>query len=74
MAWNILIVDDSPVMRSFIRRVIDLAAIEEAFEVAARETPPPPLSEKLAARCPPCSLLPLCLPEEVRLLRSKKNK
>jgi CRISPR-associated exonuclease Cas4 len=50
------------------------AAIAQAFEVAARETPPPPLSGKLAARCPPCSLLPLCLPEEVRLLRSKKDK
>jgi CRISPR-associated exonuclease Cas4 len=50
------------------------AAIAQAFEVAARETPPPPLSDKLAARCPSCSLLPLCLPEEVRLLRSKNNK
>ncbi len=49
------------------------AAIAQAFQVAARETPPP-LSGKLAARCPPCSLLPLCLPEEVRLLRSKKDK
>jgi CRISPR-associated exonuclease Cas4 len=46
-------------------------AIARAFQVAALETPPP-LSGKLAARCPPCSLLPLCLPEEVRLLRSKK--
>ena len=50
------------------------AAIVQAFQVAARETPPPPLSGQLAARCPPCSLLPLCLPEEVRLLRSKKDK
>ncbi len=48
------------------------AAIVQAFQVAARETPPPPLSGKLAARCPPCSLLPLCLPEEVRQLQSKK--
>ena len=45
------------------------AAIAQAFRVAALETPPPPLSGKLAARCPPCSLLPLCLPEEVRLLQ-----
>src|SRR5438874_3673253 len=36
------------------------AAITQAFQVAARQTPPPPLSGKLAARCPPCSLLPLC--------------
>jgi CRISPR-associated exonuclease Cas4 len=50
------------------------AAIAQAFQVAARQTPPPPLSGQLAARCPPCSLLPLCLPEEVRLLRSKKDK
>lgn len=48
------------------------AAIVQAFRVAALETPPPPLSGKLVARCPPCSLLPLCLPEEVRLLQSKK--
>lgn len=48
------------------------AAIVQAFRIAARETPPAPLSGNLAARCPPCSLLPLCLPEEVKLLRSKK--
>lgn len=48
------------------------AAIAQAFQIAAHETPPPPLSGKLAARCPSCSLLPLCLPEEVRLLRSQK--
>ena len=47
-------------------------AIAQAFQVAARETPPPPLTGKLAARCPPCSLLPICLPEEVRALRSRK--
>ena len=46
--------------------------IAQAFEVAALETPPPPLSGKLAGRCPSCSLLPICLPEEVRLLGSKK--
>ena len=48
------------------------AAIMQAFQIAARETPPPPLTGKLTARCPPCSLLPLCLPEEVRQLTSKK--
>jgi CRISPR-associated exonuclease Cas4 len=48
------------------------AAIAQALQVAALETPPPPLSGALVARCPNCSLLPLCLPEEVRLLRSKK--
>src|SRR5947209_1256643 len=50
------------------------AAIAQALKVAALETPPPPLTGKLAARCPNCSLLPLCLPDEVNLLRSKKGK
>ena len=50
------------------------ATITQALKVAALESPPPPLSGKMAARCPNCSLLPLCLPEEVRLLRSKKGK
>ena len=47
------------------------ATIAQALKVAALETAPPPLSGKLVARCPPCSLLPLCLPEEVRLLRGE---
>ena len=49
-------------------------AIAQAFKVAALEIPPPPLTGKMAARCPNCSLLPLCLPDEVNLLRSKKGK
>ncbi len=48
------------------------AAIARALKVAALATPPPPLSGDLAVRCPNCSLLPLCLPEEVRLLQSNK--
>ncbi len=47
------------------------ATIVQALNVAARETPPPPLSGSLAARCPNCSLLPLCLPDEVRLLQER---
>src|SRR6266480_5297940 len=47
------------------------ATIAQALKVAALETPPPPLAGKMAARCPNCSLLPLCLPEEVRLLRGE---
>jgi CRISPR-associated protein Cas4 len=47
--------------------------IAQALQVAALGSPPPPLSGKMAARCPKCSLLPLCLPEEVRLLQSKKR-
>lgn len=50
------------------------AAIALAFQIAARETPPPPLTGKLTERCPNCSLLPLCMPDEVRMLRSKKSK
>lgn len=50
------------------------AAIAQALQVAARETPPPPLSGKLVTHCPPCSLLLLCLPDEVRSLRAKKAK
>src|SRR5205823_2422185 len=50
------------------------AAIAQAFQVAARQTPPPPLSGELVAHCPPCSLLPLSLPEEVRQLRRQKDK
>ncbi len=49
------------------------AAITQALKVAALETPPPPLSGARAARCPNCSLLPLCLPQEVRLLQSQKG-
>ena len=49
------------------------AAIALALQVAVRETPPPPLTGELANRCPPCSLLPLCLPEEVRMLQSRKG-
>ncbi len=49
------------------------AAITQALRVAALDVPPPPLTGSMAARCPNCSLLPLCMPEEVILLRSKKG-
>jgi len=55
-------------------RVRTKATIAQALKVSALETPPPPLPEELAARCANCSLLPLCLPEEVRLLRAKKGR
>ena len=48
------------------------AAIISAVKVAARETPPPPLSGAMAARCPNCTMLPMCLPEEVRMLQERK--
>lgn len=50
-----------------------LAAIARAFQVATLETPPPPLNGKDVIRCPGCSLLPLCLPDEVTLLQSGKG-
>ena len=50
------------------------AAIELAFQVAALEKPPLPLEPPLTARCPNCSLISLCLPDEVKLLRSRKEK
>ena len=50
------------------------AAIELAFQVAALGKPPLPLEPPLTARCPNCSLVSLCLPDEVKLLRSRKEK
>ncbi len=50
-----------------------LAAIARAFQAAMMETPPPPLSGEDVVRCPGCSLLPLCLPDEVTLLQSQKG-
>lgn len=52
-------------------RAKTLQTIELAFELAEQGRPPPPLEGKLAARCPDCSLLPMCMPSEVKLLRTK---
>jgi CRISPR-associated exonuclease Cas4 len=49
------------------------AAIDLAFQIAALDTPPPPLDGKAAIRCRDCSLLPLCLPDEVKFLMNKKG-
>lgn len=49
------------------------ATIDHAFQVAALGTPPPPLDGKAAARCRDCSLLSLCLPGEVKLLKERKG-
>lgn len=49
------------------------AAIAQAFQLAARQTPPPPLTGDMAARCPNCSLLPVCLPQEVHFLHTQKR-
>jgi CRISPR-associated exonuclease Cas4 len=50
------------------------ATIERAWQIIARATPPEPLSGSLAAHCPRCGLLSLCLPEEMRLLRASKRR
>ena len=50
-----------------------LAAIDLAFQIAVLATPPPPLEGKIAVRCRDCSLAPLCLPDEVKLLMSSKE-
>ena len=42
--------------------------------LTALEKPPSPLEPPLTARCPNCSLFSLCLPDEVKLLRARKEK
>jgi CRISPR-associated protein Cas1 len=54
-----------PFDAALIRRT--LAALEELQEVAAAPTPPPPLRD--SPKCPRCSLVGICLPDEVNLLR-----
>ena len=50
------------------------AAIELGLQTAIQHTPPPPLDGKLAVRCRDCSLLSLCLPDEVKLLTKKDTR
>jgi CRISPR-associated exonuclease Cas4 len=49
------------------------AAIDLAFGIALLDTPPPPLDGKIAVRCRDCSLAPICLPDEVKLLMGRKE-
>lgn len=55
-------------LREKTRGTIDLA-----FQVAVLDTPPAPLDGKVAARCRDCSLISLCLPDEVKLLTGRKG-
>lgn len=55
-------------------REMTRATITRARALAARGTIPPPLEGKLVARCADCSLKPLCLPDEVRLLAAKGDR
>jgi CRISPR-associated protein Cas1 len=45
------------------------AAVAEARRLAAERTPPPPLVD--SPKCPRCSLVGICLPDEVNLLRAE---
>lgn len=49
-----------------------LAAIEELRATAARDEPPPPLVD--SPKCPRCSLVGLCLPDEVNALRERAER
>lgn len=61
-------VDFTPQLRAHTK-----AVIAEAFRVATLPTPPPPLEGSKAARCRDCSLEPLCLPNEVNLLKATRK-
>ena len=47
-------------------------AIARAWQLTERAVPPPPLDERLAARCQHCPLHDLCMPEEVRALQAHR--
>jgi CRISPR-associated exonuclease Cas4 len=51
-------------------RTKTLALVAEARHLIRLAVPPPPLEGKQIARCKSCSLEPLCLPAEVKLLRT----
>lgn len=46
-----------------------LALLEELREVASRDLPPPPLVD--SPKCPRCSLVGICLPDETNLLAER---
>ena len=54
-------------------RTMTRATIERAFRMAVMKQPPQPLDASLAFRCEQCSMRPLCLPDEVRLLHMSKE-
>lgn len=58
----------TPILREKTRQ-----SILQALQLMRQPVPPPPLVEKQAARCRDCSLRPLCLPDEVLLLRQRKG-
>lgn len=48
-----------------------LAAAEEARQTAALSAPPPPLVD--SPKCPRCSLVGLCLPDETHIMRGRSD-
>jgi CRISPR-associated protein Cas1 len=52
---------------ALVRRT--LALLEEARHVARQETPPPPLID--SPKCPRCSLVGICLPDELNVLAAR---
>lgn len=59
-----------PISEALVSRT--LAAVRTAREVAARAEPPPPLQD--SPKCRGCSLVDICLPDEVNLLRALDGK
>jgi CRISPR-associated protein Cas1 len=54
-------------------RAKTLQAIQTIRELAARDTPPEPLPAELRHRCPGCSLLTICQPEETLYCLGRQN-
>ncbi len=52
---------------ALVRRTLELTA--QALAAAEQENPPPPLAD--SPKCPRCSLVGICLPDEVNLLRAE---
>lgn len=59
-----------PITEALVFRTLE--AVRTAREVAARAAPPPPLHD--SPKCRGCSLVDICLPDEVNLLRALDGK
>jgi CRISPR-associated exonuclease Cas4 len=56
-----------------ILRATTRDAMTRAWQLTEQATPPPPLDERLAARCQHCPLHDLCMPEEIRALQAMRR-
>lgn len=59
-----------PITEGLVFRTLE--AVRTAREIAARSEPPPPLQD--SPKCRGCSLVDICLPDEVNLLRALDGK